>query len=296
MTDRKRSDIDWSDLRVLVELARQGSLSAAARALGVTHATVSRRIANLEHALQHPLFSRHGGRYALTAEGERILELAAPMDESAQAIGRAVAVLKPELSGPVRLTATEAVAIHILLPALPFIRKRYPGLDLELAISARNLSLAKREADIALRLGKPDSQASLVSMKLSELDYHLYGARTYVDGHQAQLYDYIGYTDELANWPEATSLDKIVGNGRVVLRLNHLSSRIAATRLGLGLALIPRAMAEHWQDLVRISKGAPLLRRDMYLLVHQDLNDVPRVRACINALAEAVAGQPAALT
>ena len=276
-------------MRVLVEMARQGSLSATARALGVTHATVGRRIANLESDLEQVLFIRETGRYVLTEAGKRVLELASPMSEGADSIMRAVSGLQGELTGPVRITCTEAVGVHIVMPALKVIRQRYPNLDLILRITQQNLSLVRNDADIAIRLAKPEPVARIRSIKIAELAYHLYGARSYIDGRKRELYEYIGYSEEFAQWPEAKTLDQLARGGRTAVRINHLGNRIEAARLGLGLALIPRAMAEPWPELVRVSKGAPVMRREIHLLVHDDLQNVPRVRACIEVLTEVIA-------
>ncbi len=281
--------LDWEDVRVLVELARQGSLSATARTLGVTHATVSRRIANLESDLDQLLFVRETGRYVLTEAGKRILELAGPMSDSANAIMRAVSGLQRELSGPVRITATEAVGVYIVMPALNVIRQRYPNLDLDLRITQQNLNLARNDADIAIRLAKPEQLAGIQAIKIAEFAYHLYGVRSYIDGRKPELYEYIGYSEEFAQWPESKTLDTLARGGRTAVRINHLGNRIEAARLGLGLALIPRVMAEPWPELVRVSRGAPVMRREIHLLVHDDLKDVPRVKACVEVLTEIIA-------
>lgn len=294
MPDNKRSiRVDWEDLRVLVELARQGSLSAAARSLGVTHVTISRRIANLEADLGQPLFSREAGRYVLTEAGKHILELAHPMSKSADAIVRAAAGLHAKLTGPVRITATEAVGIYVLMPGLKEIRTRYPELDLDLRISQQNLSLTRSDADIAVRLAAPAPDSGLIGVKIAELGYYVYGARSYVDGRDPELFEYIGYAPEFATWPEAQTLDRIARGGRTAVRINHLSNRIEAARLGLGLALIPAMMADVWPELVRVSRGDPVMRREVWVLVHQDLKDVPRIKACFDVLAEAIAARSA---
>jgi len=285
--------LDWEDLRVLVELARRGSLSATARMLGVTHVTVSRRIANLEADLGQSLFSRESGRYVLTEAGKRVLELASPMAEQAEAIVRAASGFHETISGLVRITATEAVGAYLLMPSLKAIRGRYPDVDLDLRITQQNLSLARSDAEIAVRLAGPESDSSLLGVKVADLQYHLYGARSYVDRRKPELFEYIGYAAEFANWPEAQALDGIAKGGRTAVRINHLGNRIEATRLGLGLALMPSLMAEPWPELVRVSRGPPLLTREIWVLVHQDLKDVPRIKACVELLVETIrSGSP----
>ena len=295
MAEQKRSiRIDWEDLRVLVELARHDSLSATARALGVTHVTVSRRIANLELDLGQLLFLRESGRYVLTAAGKQILELASPMSRSADAIVRAASGSHAKLSGPVRITATEAVGAYIVMPALRELRTRFPDLDLDLRISQANLNLARSDADVAVRLAKPLSDSGLVGPKVAELAYFLYGARSYVEGCPPDELELIGYAAEHGDWPEAKMLAAQAAGRRIAVRINHLGNRIEATRLGLGLGLLPALMADHYPELVRVACQDPVMVRDVYVLVHEDMKDVPRIKACFDVMVEVIGARQAA--
>lgn len=289
MADKKRSvRVDWEDLRVLVELANQGSLSGAARVLGVTHVTVSRRIANLEADLGQPMFTREAGRYVLTDQGRRITELAGPMSESASAIVRAAAGLTAKFAGPVRVTATEAVCLYIVMPGIKLVTDRYPDLEMTLHISQLNLNLARHDADIAVRLAKPEQGTGIIGPKVATLDYHLYASKDYVAAKEPDDYEYIGYTQEFAGWQEAQTLGTAIGERRLVLRLNHLSNRIEAARLGIGAALLPDMIAERVPELMRVTEGPALMQRDIYVLVHEDMKSVPRIRACTDVLIESI--------
>src|SRR4051812_43227412 len=155
MPERKRTvTLDWDDIRYFVALARHGSLSATSRALRVNHATVSRRVASLETKLGRDLFDRRADGYALTAEGTAVLEEARAMDEGALSILRRLDT-RTGLSGLVRLTAARVLAEGFLIDRLGALRERYPALDIEVLTEARLVSLARRQADIALRLGSP---------------------------------------------------------------------------------------------------------------------------------------------
>jgi DNA-binding transcriptional LysR family regulator len=286
--------LDWEDLRVLVALARRGSLSATARMLGVTHVTVSRRVANLEADLGQPLFSRESGRYVLTEAGKRVLELASPMADQAEAIVRAASGFRETIAGLVRITATETVGTYLLMPGLKAIRTRYPDVDLDMRFSQQNLSLARSDAEIAVRLAKPAPDSGLFGVKVMDLYYHLYGARSYVDHRKPELFEYIGYAPEFANWPETQVLDSLAKGGRTAVRINHLGNRIEAARLGLGLALLPSIMAEPWPELVRISSGPHVFTREIWVLVHQDLKDVPRIKVCVELLVETMRNRESA--
>lgn len=280
--------VDWEDLRVLVELARHGSLSATARALGVTHVTISRRIANLEMDLGQPLFVRESGRYVLTEAGKRILELAGPMAASSDAIVRAASGLHAKLVGPVRITATEMVGVYILMPGLDAVRSRYPDLDLDVRITGQNVNLARNDADIAVRLTSPPPNSGIVGTKVAELAFYLYGSRSYLERHEPDQFEYIGYGLEPPDWSASATLETVARGGRTAMRMNHLGNRIEATRLGLGLSLLPSIMADVWPELVRITQGGPVMQREVYVLVHEDLKDVPRIKACIDVLVRAI--------
>ncbi|HYH19245.1 MAG TPA: LysR family transcriptional regulator [Azospirillum sp.] len=284
MTVQNRSGaLDWEDLRVFVALARAGSLSAAARALKVSHATVGRRIAALEDTLGRALFDRRADGYALTAEGAAVLELAAGMDERALAILRR-AGRDAGLTGTVRLTATESLAERFLIPRLVAFRRRHPGIDLEVLSDPRSLSLAKREADVAVRLARPQA-GELVTRRLATIAYGLYVAP---DGDAAS---WVGYDDSFAHLPEAQWLARHAAGGRIALRANGLPAQIAAVRAGFGKALLPRWFAEEEAredgGLVACRPPAPPPVREAWLVVHRDLKDVPRVRALIDAVVAA---------
>ncbi|MFV0294956.1 MAG: LysR family transcriptional regulator [Hyphomicrobiaceae bacterium] len=279
-------NFDWEDLRVLVALAKAGNLSATAREMGTTHATVRRRVLNLEADLGLPLFIRDSGRFVLTSEGERILQLAQPMSAGAEAVQRAIASFEAKLVGPVRLTASEAIASFLLMPALGEFRAKYPDIDLMVFISQTNLNLARSDADIALRLGPPEPDTGLIGQRIFDLDYHLYCSRSYLKGRKPTDYEYIGYPQDLVDLREYKILDKAIGAGPVKLKTNHLGARIAAARFGLGIALLPNLLADPWDELVRVSRGKALMKRDAYLIVHESMREVPRIRACIEALTD----------
>ncbi len=283
MPDRIRTaPSDWEDLRFLVELARQGSLSGAARALSVTHATVSRRIAALEASVGQPLFARHGGKYVPTPVGSQIVALASEMEEPALKITRAFAGLPPEIAGPVRITTTEVVATEILTPMLPKFAAKFPEIDLEILVGQSNLSLARREADIALRLGRP-TEGDLFSRRLDEQVYYLYASRAYLERTKPEDYGYVGYCEVPHISAEVEALSQICNDSQIVFRTNHIYTRRAAVAHGLGMGLLPRCFAEGFKDLKAVA-DEPLIVRELWLIVHRDLRAVPRIRECIDFL------------
>jgi DNA-binding transcriptional LysR family regulator len=161
MPDKKRTArLDWEDVRYFVALARHGTLSASARALRVNHATVARRIASLETLIGRALFDRRAEGYVLTAEGKAVLEEASAMDEAAMSILRRHDA-RTELNGLVRLAAGRVLAERFLIDRLRAFHERFPAIDLEVIGGSRVVSLAKREADVALRYGSPKTASLL---------------------------------------------------------------------------------------------------------------------------------------
>lgn len=269
--------MDWDDLRVFLELARRGSLSAAARALRLSHATVGRRLTALESALGRTLVERRPDGYRLTDEGEAVRALAEAMDDRAQAIRRREGG-GGGLSGTVRLTMTQALADRFLIPRLGPLRAAHPDLDLEIVTDNRALSLARREADLAIRLARPQ-HGDLIGRRLATLGYGLYAAPDAPDA-------LVGYDETLADLPEAAWLAQHGGGRRVAFRANSVLGQMAAAVAGFGAALLPCMLAEGEPGLLRLPPPGPPLTREAWLLVHRDRKDVPRVRAVIDHLTD----------
>ncbi|MCW2235972.1 LysR family transcriptional regulator [Azospirillum canadense] len=269
--------LDWDDLRVFLELARVGSLSAAARALGLSHATVGRRIAALEATLGRPLVDRRPDGYGLTVDGEAVRALAEGMDERALAILRRAGGGE-ELAGTVRLTMTQALADRFLVPRLARLRARHPALDLEVIADNRSLSLARREADLAIRLARPQS-GELFARRLATVGYALHAA----PGAPDVL---VGFDEALADLPEAAWLARHAGGRRIAFRSNSVQAQLAAAKGGFGAALLPCWLAAEEAGLEQLPTTAPPLVREAWLVVHRDRKDVPRVRAVIDHIVE----------
>lgn len=271
--------LDWDDLRVFLELARAGSLSAAARSLRLSHATVGRRLATLEATLGRSLMERRPDGYVLTEDGEGVRALAEAMDERAQAIRRREGDAAG-LTGTVRLTMTQALADIFLIPRLGPLRAANPALDLEIIVDNRTLSLARREADLAVRLARPQ-RGDLVGRRLATLGYGLYAAPDAPD-------TLIAYDESMAELPEALWLDRHGGGRRVAFRSNSVQGQLAAAVAGFGTAFLPCMLADGVAGLVRHPLPGPPpcspLTREVWLLVHRDRRDVPRVRTVIEHL------------
>jgi DNA-binding transcriptional LysR family regulator len=209
------------------------------------------------------------------------------MEDQALSVARAAAGLLPEIKGPVRLTSTETFGASFIAPRLRHFATRFPGIQIELMTDNSNLSLARRDADVAIRHGRPPS-SQVVARRLAGIAYNLYAARSLLRAQTAGRLGYIGYDDANAYRPEAEHFARLLPDARIVLRTNSLQVRMSAARAGLGAALLPRFAAQDMPDLVRVDPAEPPLVRDLWLLVHNDLKDVPRIRQCTNFIQEIV--------
>ena len=281
--------LDWGNLRFFLELSRTGSLSRAAQRLGVDRNTVARRVAALEEELGLPLFERGPQGWTRTAAGDDLAALATRVEEDVLAIARHADARDTALSGTVRLTTATHLAAFLLAPALPRLRERHPGLVLEVVADQRTFDLTRREADLALRFGRP-RDAGLVTRKLSDVAYGLSAGAGYADGRRAVDLEkdaFVGFDDSLAGVPQERWLSRVAPARHVVFRSNSTASLQAAVRAGMGVAVLPCFVAEHDPALVRLDGPQPV-NHELWLLVHGDLRRSPRVRAVIEWVDELV--------
>lgn len=281
--------MNWEDLRHFVVLARTGSLSEAARHLGVDHTTVARRVAALEGALKLRLVDRLPRAYALTEDGRRIAALGEKLEDDAFAVLRAAHAADPAASGVVRVSAPPVFASALLAPRLAALRQTHPGIVLELVGESRSADLDRREADIALRLSPPEGDG-LVARKLGELSYGLYGAPVYVAERSPARWAFVAYDDSLDHVPQQRWLRAVAGDRPVVFRANDVASLAAAARVGLGLAVLPDFLGQGDERLVAVAPAPDVAppRRTLWLVVHDDLRRAGRIRAVMDFLVEAV--------
>jgi DNA-binding transcriptional LysR family regulator len=279
----ERTGLDWGNLRFFLELARTGSLSRAAQRLSVDRATVSRRIAALEQELGLELFERGPQGWTRTPAGRELSELASRVEQDVLALARrADAADRQELTGVVRLTTATHISAHLLAPALPALRAAHPGLVLEVAADQRAFDLTRREADLALRMGRP-RDAGLVTRKLSDVAYGFYASPTLVGSRRTvdlALDPFVAFDESLASTPQERWIRELAPQRRVVFRCNSTASLAAAARSGVGIAMLPLFVAAGMIDLVRL-EGPPPVAHELWLLVHGDLRRAPRVEAVI---------------
>lgn len=280
---QERAGLEWGHLRFFLELVRSGSLARAAQRLGVDRNTVARRVGALEEELGLALFERGPQGWTRTPAGEELAELASRVEEDVLALARHAEARDKALSGTVRLTTATHLSAFLLVPALPALRARHPGLLLEIAADQRTFDLTRREADLALRMGRP-RDAGLMTRKLSDVAYGLYASKEYLGSRRRVDFAadaFVTFDDSLAGTPQERWLARMAPELRVTFRCNSTASLVAAARAGLGVGVLPCFLAESDRELARLD-APPVTSHELWLLVHGDLRRTPRVRAVID--------------
>lgn len=258
--------VDWEDLRVFLALGRHGSLSAAARALGVNHATISRRIQSLEDSLGERLVDRRPDGYQLTPQGRTALAAASDMEAAAHRLERE-GDDDDAVRGLVRVNASPALAQGFLIDRLARLTTLHPGLDIDLATDLRSVSLDRHEADIAVRLTRP-RDGDFIAKPLGLMAFGVYGTPALceaVEGGAAPVF--VSFDEQNSDMPDATWLARNFPRARVALRANnHLSQAIAA-RTGAGLVLLPHYLGRQVPGLRPCAIDAVREPREIWLLI-----------------------------
>jgi DNA-binding transcriptional LysR family regulator len=286
-----RDPLEWTALRDFLAVAESGSLSAAARRLGVSQPTLTRRMAALEERLGTELFLRTPRGLELTETGEAILEPARHMEQQVRNVEVAVTGRDRALAGPVRITATEGLAIDWLTPELAAFQRTHPEIEIQFLIRNTNVNLLEREADIAVRLGRPH-QVDLVARKVGDLAYGLYAAKRYLDErgrpqheeelaqHQAVVFDELLRHAQLGHW-----LEKSLGSARIVYRANSIQAQISAIRAGYGIGAQAAFIAGRRPELEHVLPDRTVLL-EIWLVTHPGLRRSARMRAVYDFLLE----------
>lgn len=284
------NNANWDDLRIFLAAARGGSLSAASRALDSNQPTVGRRIAALEQALGLRLFQRHAQGLTLTEDGRRVLRAVEAMDDAAAALLRTPHSEAAESGGTVRIAAPEGIAVQVIAPALHAFMQRHPGLDLVLEPSAASADLVRGEADIAVRLYRPDAP-DLVVRRVRDMEFGLYAAPDYLRRYGVpacadalSAHRFIGYGRQLAEHAENVWLTALTGQARYALCSDNTLTRLTAARAGLGIAVLPHLLIGE-SGLQRVLPELAPPPRTIWLVLHRDLQAVPRTRAVLEFLA-----------
>lgn len=275
--------MQWDDLRLALAVADAGTAARAARKLGVAHTTVARRLASLEKGAGVRLFERVGQKLVPTAAGYAMLQLVTDFDARLSAFERSMSDVDRRLEGVVTVTTAELLG-SFLVARLPLFRHRYPAIRLRVRVGPALLDLARREADVAIRVNPPPG-SELVGQRVAHADFAVYGTR---EAGPLRTAHWVCFDDEVAHSPQAKWEERHVDPDRVVLRTNSRATFIEAVRAGLGVGILPCAFAEGDEALVRRGEPMPELRVPVWVLMHESVRDIPRVRAAAEFITESL--------
>lgn len=280
--------MNWDDMRFVLATADAGSLLGAAKRLRVDHTTVGRRIDSAERALSVRLFTRNRVGYTLTAEGERLLGAMRQVEEAVFAVERDAHAQQESLAGTVRLTSPETLGAHYLASRLASFQRQHAGLVIELVPAGEVFDLSRREAEIAIRSFRSDSDG-LVLRKVATVRYGVYGSVEYLErrpvGKRPDLSEHPvlsippGSSEVEQRWLEHLS------PGTTPVFVSPVSSALREAALGgAGLAILPCYLGDSDVRLRQVAMPDPP-SETLWMTVHRDLRKTPRVRAVLDFLA-----------
>jgi DNA-binding transcriptional LysR family regulator len=285
----------WDLYRSFLGVLKDGSLSAAARSLGLAQPTVGRHIAALETSLGLVLFTRSQSGLLPTEAALALRPYAESMASNAAALQRTASSQGDGVKGTVRITCSDVVGVEVLPPILAALREQHPALVVELVLTNRLQDLLRREADIAVRMTPPKHEA-LVARRIGNIEVGLHAHRDYLARHgtprtEAELraHALIGYDEET---PFIRSVGKALGGLKrehFALRTDSDLAQLAAIRAGAGIGFCQVGVARRDPNLVRVMAKRFSVPLDTWLAMHEDLRDSPRCQVAFAALAEGLA-------
>lgn len=285
--------MDANDLALVLALARERTLAAAAEKLGVDLSTVFRRLNALEARLQVRLFDRSARGYQPTPAGERAAVAAERVETELLALDREITGRDQQLSGVVRVTASETFSYAVLPSLFARFQAVHPLIRVVLSIDNRVMDLSRREADVALRVRRP-VDPDLFGRKLTDVAWAFYGRRDGAATLRRAGRQYNFDKHSVLGWEEPARIiasQWIAANvppERINFRSNSLVNQLMAARAGLGIALLPCYLGDRDDGVRRISGALTDLSSELWIVTHQDLKNTARIRAFLGVIGDAV--------
>ena len=277
--------LEWSDIRILLAVARSGSTLGAARALGINQTTVSRRVQSLEHALGLPLFDRDTRGYALTPNGKALIDLADEMANTAQRIANRAVALKRGSNGCIRISIPTDIHGFWLSPVITAYKQGHSDVTFQIDDTSRRADLTGGEADMAIRGADEIDDETLIARKLGDAVWAVYCSKTYISARGCPRSG-----KELAGHPVAFYSDRMVSNVALFRRFKTLIDPCAITQTfnstttlsqaveaGEAIGLIPRVTGQARPELVECF-SQPDFRSPVWLVASRDSYQVPLIR------------------
>lgn len=278
-------NLDWSDLRYIVAVARSGSAAAAARSLGISHSTVVRRIQTFESTHNIRIFDHLSSGYRLTEKGEIFLEAAIAIDTAVSDLKRKIVGGQDDLTGNIRITTPDGL-YPVLLDVLVDFHRFYPNITVDLNISNHRLNLKNMDADIAFR-PSPHSTPNLVSVEVSTLAFSIYGKETLIrNGKFRNIHKapWIGLGAPLTESPPARWLREFISIELVKMRCNSFVAAQGLAEQGVGYAILPCYLADRSSKIQRVVAEPMNISTKIWLIAHSDILRAKRVLICMNYL------------
>jgi DNA-binding transcriptional LysR family regulator len=292
-----RPSLAWSDFLIVQTIARHGSIAKATIPLGMSHATLLRRLDQIETRIQTPLFERLRGQYTLTAAGHEIDQAAQAIEPIAMAAETRARGTDPRPSGEVRLNTSSIIATHLLPVVLAQFGTAFPEVRIELSTSRDHVNLRRRDADVALRIADtvPDW---LVGRELGVLRFKVYARRSgrapVAQRDLAELIQqrrWIAFERDAVDQKFDRWLVSEVADAQVVLRVDNFTHAAAMARAGLGIALLPTFIEGSLVDLQPLTAPIAALDTPLWLVTHAELRNVPRIQVMLRAFGPALANR-----
>ena len=284
--------VNWDDTRVVLAVARGGTFAAAARTLGLDETTVARRLARLEAALEIEIFQAHDGRRIPTSRGAGLIAQAERLEAEALRLEHLATENTEEAVGCVRIAATEMMTRHILAPRIGALAAAHPKVTLRFLTGHENVSFARWETDLAVRLARPE-RGDLVVRKLADVCFGVFESPAgRQQGHKAEQ-RWLAYHEDLSHLPEARFVAGKLDGAEPLLRSNDLDALAMAVESGAGMACLPMFVAQpltrgKTKRLAVVPQEKDLnLVREAWLLMRPDQREVQSVRAVADWIVEA---------
>ena len=274
--------LDWEDLKVFVALARGGSMRAAGSELGIHASTVARRLEQLEKRLGTRLFDRGGLALTLTMSGEELRGYAARVEQEIESLELHLFGRDDRMAGPLRLSLPDVVATPFLLEDVARFAALYPDISIELLPSYEIVDLAKRQADVAIRVTSTPPE-HLVGRKIASFAMSVYASPAYLEVH-----DPIGEPEKCAwlGWGTDTLIDERAlawfPGVPVKTLVRNVPLQASAARAGLGMAVLPCGVGDPDKGLVRVPPAQAVTGGDLWVLTHPELRSAARIRAFLD--------------
>lgn len=283
--------MDWNDLRYVKAIADYGSVAEASKKLDVHQSTVFRKLNAIEKNLGVRLFERLPNGYVKTAAGEDVIQAAERIEADISALNRRISGQDMRPSGKIRVTMTD-VFVKFLAPCLADFRLAYPEIEIEILVSRDVLNLTKRDADLAIRMTKKPLE-TLVGRRISRVAVAVYGAKKYLNNHHnlshLNQHNWIITDEGTIDSATVRWLKQNVPDLKCQYRFNTCMGILAGVQEDLGLGLLPCYLGDSDPNLARVSLPIPELEKQLWILTHEDLRYVTRIRTFIDFVASFLA-------